>query len=397
MMKRNTLLSLLLALTALSCSTARKTVPTFADIDIVGAYHRAPVEWTPARFAPHVSFVDETGRERWLSEAFLFLEASDVKRGRLFSVSPDGLSAGKESWQDQLDFWLGEGGAVQNLDKAVGAAAERIGRPSRPRYVVITIPDPVMLENFRNKSSSTTYWGELDGRQVDFSDVNDQIAVCKWYIDEARRMFKALDCKYLSLAGFYILSEELHLSFGETETERLNHQYKRWETIIPAVAGYCHSSKEGLYWVPYHLAPGYKYWKELGIDMAWMQPNYYWDLKNPGRHPFDKTIGAIKEYGLGMELEFEYSAVTDVMKREKKGPDGSGRMIFDESDVPALKDRLREYFRKFKEAGLYGKVPLAIYSGSDALTQLALSPLPEDKELYLELCKFVADSPLRKK
>lgn len=381
--------------TLFSCTAQRKAVPDLADLDLVGAYHREPVDWTAERFGPHVSFVDENGKERWLSEGFLFQEAVDNKGGRIFCVSPSGRSADKASWERQLDLWLGADGAVAELDKACAAAAGRIGKPSRPRYVVITVPDPVMFEYFSDKSSSTDYWGAVDGRQLDFQDVNDQITAVKWYIDETRRRFDSLDCKYLELAGFYILSEELHLSFGETEIERLNHRYKRWETIIPAVAEYCHAAKEGLYWVPYHLAPGYKHWKELGFDMAAMQPNYYWDLKSPGAHPFDRTIEAIKEYGLGMEIEFEYSCVADIMKVEKKGPDGAGRLIFDESDVPALKDRLREYFTRMKASGLYGVAPIVIYSGSDALTQLATSSDPADHALYLELCHFIVESPLR--
>ena len=71
------------------------------------------------------------------------------------------------------------------------------------------------------------------------------------------------------------------------------------------------------------------------------------------------------------------------------------QMIFGEEDVPALKEQFRDYMRKFNEAGLYGMAPIALYSGSNALTQLATSTSPEDRELYLELCIFVVNNPLR--
>lgn len=388
-------------LSLLSCGTARKAgkdfeAPVYADMTLVGWHHRAPLGWTAERLAPHVSFIDADGSEHWLFESFLFIESQDVERHRIYSVAPSGLSADKESWTRLLDRWLGPDGDVKALDSAVGAAAGRIGKPSRKRAVIITIPDPVMLERFSDKKSSTTYWGEVDGRRLDFSDVADQIRASKWFIDEARARFASLKLKNLVLGGFYILSEDLPNAFGETPEERLNIQYKRWETILPAISEYVHASGEGLYWIPYHMAPGYKNWKQLGIDMAYMQPNYYWDLRRKGRHPFEKTLEAVRNYGMGMELEFEYTMVSDVMKVEKTGPDGDGAPAFTLADVPGLREMFRDYLRKFKEAGLYGTRPFALYSGTDALHQLAVSEDPDDRAMYLELCRFVLENPMKK-
>ena len=359
-------ISLIASLSLYACGAPVRTpeVPRFADLDLVGYYHREPRVWSAERFGPHVSFVDSAGQERWLFEAFLFIEAQDPVRGLTMSVAPEGHSARRASWEDQLQLWLGPDGGVAHLDQAVAEAAARIGDPPRKRSVVITVPDAIMLEHFADKASSTKYWGTLD-------------------------------CRYLSLDGFYVVSEDLPVAYGETEAERLNSAYKRWETIVPALSEYCHSAGQGLYWIPYHLAPGYRYWQRLGFDQVWMQPNYYWDLHRPETHPFDKTLEAVREYGMGMELEFEYSAVASVMRELGEGPDGSGKMVFTEADVPALKEQFRTYLRRFKEAGLYGVAPLALYSGSDALTQLATSPDPSDVALYREICTFIADSPLR--
>ncbi|MBQ3722634.1 MAG: DUF4855 domain-containing protein [Bacteroidales bacterium] len=395
------ILSVLFGLFVLfGCNAPTTTPPTpappfLADLDLVGYYHREPRVWDAARLAPHVSFVDSTGVERWLFGAFLFIEANDPVRNQTLCVSPAGHSAGKDSWEDQLMLWLGPEGSVAQLDKAVAAAAARIGDPPSKRHVVFAVPDAIMLEHFADKASSTKYWGAIGGRELDFADVKDQLAALYWYIDEARARFEALDCKYLDLAGFYVVSEDLPVAFGETEAERHNCQYKRWETIIPALSSYCHDAGQGLYWIPYHLAAGYKYWKRLGFDQAWMQPNHYWDLHKPGVHPFDKTLEAIQEYGMGMETEFEYSLVSSVMAEVKQGPDAAGKMVFSEADVPALKEQFREYMRRFKEVGLYGVAPIASYTGSNALTQLATSPCPEDIALYQEFCTFIADSPLR--
>ena len=354
------------------------------DADLVGYWHREPHAWDAGRFAPHVSWKSPDGSEHWLFEAFIFLEGQDYLTGRTFVISSSGKSATKAEWQRQLDLWLGEDCGVGALDKACADAAARIGEPPAKRKVIIGLPDPVMFETFADKKSSTTYWG--DG--LDFSSIEDRLKALDWYIGEVRARFKALAPKYLELDGFYITSEEIYLKWDID----VNCRYKNWEEIVPALSERCHSAGQKLYWVPYHMAPGHKFWKQIGIDQAWMQPNWYWDLKAGERHPFGKTLKAMQEYGLGMELEFEYSAVADQMKPGVKGPDGDGRLIFDPSDVPALQGRVREYMRRYREAGLMGKGSIALYSGSNALTQLATSPLAQDRNLYDDLCRFVLEN-----
>ena len=375
---------LLASLLVVSCHEAQSPSGprAFSDVTLVGYWHREPLRWDAVRFAPHVSWQAPDGSEHWLFEAFLFLEGVDRVHGKNLVLSPSGPSADKESWLYQLDLWLGDDGGVKELDKACEAAAHRIGEPRRKRGVIIGLPDAIMFETFGDKTSRTTYWG--DG--LDFARVEDRMKALKWYIDAARTMFDALQCGYLELAGFYITSEEIHLPYDVD----VNARYKNWEEIVPLLSEYCHAKGQGLYWIPYHLAPGYKHWKELGIDQAWMQPNWFWDLKEEGRHPFEKTLAAIEEADLGgMELEMEYSAVADQMKDGLQGPDGEGNLVFSGKDVPALQERVRQYMQQYKDAALFGHKSIALYSGSNAFAQLAASPLPEDRSLYDDICRFV--------
>lgn len=368
----------------LGCLPADADAPLLRDADLVGSWHREPYAWDAERFSPHVSWKSPDGSERWLFESFIFLEGQDYQSGRTFVISPSGLSARKVEWEKQLDLWLSKDCGVGALDKACAQAAARIGNPPSKRKVIIGLPDAIMFENFADKKSSTAYWG--DG--LDFARVEDRLKAVDWYIGEVRGRFAALGCRYLELDGFYITSEEIYLPYDID----VNCRYKNWEEIVPALAARLHSKGEKLYWIPYHMAPGHKYWKQLGIDQAWMQPNWYWDLKSGENHPFDKTLKAIKDGGMGMEIEFEYSAVADQMKPGVKGPGSGGRLIYDASDVPALQSRVREYLRRYREAGLMGKGSIALYSGSNALTQLATSPLPQDKALYDELCRFALEN-----
>ena len=381
-------------------------VPSFADVSLVtlGWHNSNPPAWTKERFASHVSYKDADGREQWLFDSFLCIDGWDPKRNLSYSITPDRYSATKDSWEDLLEAWLKAGGALSILDDAIDAAAARIGNPRQPRYVIMTIPDPVRYQYFGNPSSSTTYWGSLDGTVMDFSNTAYQIQACKWYMDQCRSRFNKLKLKHLKLAGFYILSEELHLdpafykAAGQTYTagkDDWNWQRKNWEIIVPALAEYAHSSMEGLWWIPYHLAPGYKVWRDLGFDCVFMQPNYYWDHDDVS-HPLSATEQALRAYRIGIELEFEYSLVASVMADGRSGPDGSGSPTFYLKDVPMLRQRVCDYMNMYKRTGLYGQIPIAVYSGTDAWNQLATSTDPEDREMFLELCSFISQSPLKK-
>ncbi len=384
MKKIPSIIALALAVVACKAPSEVQEPRKFTDISLVGYWHREPHLWDAARFAPHVSWKAPDGSEKWLFEGFLFVEGVDKVADKTYVLGP-GESADKISWQRQLDLWLGKDGGVTQLDKACAEAAARIGAPERKRGVIMGLPDAIMFQIFFDKTSSTTYWG--DG--LDFAKIEDRLTALHWYIDSAREMFEELDTEFLELSGFYITSEEIYLPYDID----VNCQYKNWEEIAPALAAYCHAAGEGLYWIPYHMGPGYKHWKELGIDQAWMQPNWYWDLRNPGAHPFENTIAAIQEADLsGMELEMEYSCVAYQMRNGTMGPDGDGRLVFTADDVPALQNRVRHYMQEYKDAGFYGKKSIALYSGTNALTQLALSPVAEDRALYNEICKFVIDN-----
>ena len=71
----------------------------------------------------------------------------------------------------------------------------------------MVLPDPVIHRHYIDTMSSTTYWGALDGRQLDFNRNEDRIAACKWYIDRVRERFARGSYEHIELAGFYWLRE----------------------------------------------------------------------------------------------------------------------------------------------------------------------------------------------
>ena len=159
------------------------------------------------------------------------------------------------------------------LEGAVKDASARLGAPPSKRKVIMVLPDPIIYKVYDGKGNgkgdpgSTVYWGELNGRKMDFSTAEDRIAAYKWYVDEVRRRFDLGNYQYIDLAGFYIISEEL-----VTPGDGWNHELKKSDEIIPPLAEYLHAINQSLNWIPYNRAAGYKKWQQLGVDYAICSP-----------------------------------------------------------------------------------------------------------------------------
>ena len=342
-----------------------------------GSHHRTPYLWDEERLTPYVTCTDSAGIERWLFDGFIFLEFQDTNRpdGRLYTYETGhlrdmGFAAGKEQWQELIDYWFAEGNGVNALEEVVARAAERIGKAPTRRKVIMVLPDPIIHKECIDVSTPTDYWGELNGRKMDFAKAEDRIVVYKWYINEVRKRFDQADYRYIELAGFYILSEELPIP-----GDGWNPEIKKWEEIIPPMTEYLHGLNECVAWIPYFEAAGYNRWRDFGIDYAYMQPNYYWDEE--GARPLSRFFTMVKGNDLGMEFEFEATILASDPESDK------------------YRTRFREYMAGARDNGIYGTRPLAYYQGTNAFYDLSVSENVLDQELYHEFCEFVINNPLR--
>lgn len=394
---------------------ARTSIPIPADMTLIPgpSSHRSPLAWDKERWSTHVSYTDEAGAEHWLFDSFLLIEGqqTDVygSSGYTYVLTESSVpSAPKELWQQLLDFWFNGGtfqwqesywgngidsfgrwytgrmvspppafsdGQLAALDACIRETAARIGTPPHKRYIIMGLPEPIYFQNYvasisNPSSGNTCYWGSIGGEEMDFSKLEHRIRACKWFIDATRAAFARKNYDYIELLGFYILPEVLSTTWRP--------QYKKYDELWPAVAEYLHGCNEGLFWIPYNMADGYKKWKDFGIDMAYMQPNYYWDEE--GKNPMSPTFSEINRLGMGLELEFEYSMV--------EGVNGA-------ASAQKYRARFDEYLQWAKSSGVYGTRPLALYSGTDAMHQLAVSNVQGDKEMYHKLCRFISGNPLR--
>lgn len=384
---------------------------TFADLDLLSGGHanKTPKNWDEDRLKPHVTFTDENGKEQWLHEAFLFIGGVDDRRNMVLCIDEGKKQSGDQlAWKDFADYWLADGGVLSELDKTIDNAISRIGAPAFKHKVVITMPDPIMLEYFHDKKSSTTYWGEAEGRQLDFNSTYDQVLAYKWYINYVREQWALASPEHIELAGFYILSEIL-----VAKPSGWNYNYKRWDKIIPYVSEYLHELKYTLNWIPYYQADGYDMTEQLGIDYTWIQPGKYWDYPERKTHKkWSWVFNTMDTYGHGMEIEFEgthgesgWSGYESGVPRTSASILETVRTDYDAQGTPKgspnpqaarNKQLLRDYMNEFRNAGYYGKARIATYSGTNAMYELATSPDRKDQEMYLEYCKFIVENPLRK-
>ena len=389
---------------------SRKEILSFADLDLLpgGVTSKTPNSWNEDRLKPHVTFTDEDGQEKWLHEGFLFIGSEDAQRGRIMCIAEGKNQSGnQDSWKDFADYWVKDGGVLDVLDMTIENAISRIGEPSFRHKVVMTMPDPIMLEYFYDKSSSTTYWGEAFGRQLDFNDTADQVLAYRWFIDYVREQWEKAAPRHVELAGFYILSEIL-----VAKPSGWNYKYKRWDKILPHVSDYLHEMKYGLYWIPYYQADGYDMTEELGIDYTWIQPNKYWDYpEKEQKKSWSWVFSTMNTYGHGMEIEFEGShgeagwsqyeagvarTSSSILETVRTDNDAQGTAKGKPNPQAARnKQLLRDYMNEFKKAGHYGKSRIATYSGTNAMYELATSPDEKDREMYLEYCRFIVENPLR--
>ena len=97
--------------------------------------------------ADYVSYVDRDGAEHWLFDGFLLLQIWDTKVENASEVTftpgmKDGNgnwlpSANQADWKKLVDYYFSEGNCIDAIDKAVGEAAKRLGKPAEKRQIII--------------------------------------------------------------------------------------------------------------------------------------------------------------------------------------------------------------------------------------------------------------------
>ena len=325
----------------------QKAPPNAADTVLIYQGGSGRLPWTPDQFKPYVSYSDpRDGHEKWLFDAFLFIEFRDFKR-TYSGTEGNGKwePADKRLWTQLLDRNFEPGHGVPALETWCAATEARLGAPLRPRQVILTLPDPV--EHYSN-------WGELDGRRLDFSVPADRLAACEWHIDQALKKWQALAPAHLTLAGFYFVPESIIPA---------NQQ------LLPQVAAKIHSLGLHFFWIPFWHSKLAGDWTSLGFDIASQQPNYFFHPDLP-EVQLQKACDFARDHNMGLEMEFDDRLITQ----------------------PATyAPRFEGYLNAFAHNGIKDTAAMSYYEGGGTILHLSRAGNPAIHAHYDRIAQWVVD------
>ncbi len=312
-----------------------------------GGTHR--IDWTKEQFKPYLTWTNpDTQKEEWLFDGFLFLEFKS-NTGHMYAKGYGAKPSNKEEQLWYLDRIFEKGKAVYALDEALGETIARLGQPPIPRRVVLTLPEPII---------GTENWGELDGKEINFDRVEDRIAAVKWFTDQLMAKWDEAGFKNVELAGFYWVAEEM----GDSD-----------QTLMKAIGEDIRSRGKRFYWIPWWSSPGSKVWQELGFDVAYQQPNYFFTLTVPDdRVKIACDFG--RDHGMGMEMEWDERIM---------------------SDTSNFARRMTGYLDGFEKAGVWETAAVAHYMAGHGMIALSQNEKPEVRALYERLCRILAARQLK--
>ena len=192
-----------------------------------------------------------------------------------------------EGWQKYIDNTFTEGYNIDALNTAVGQANEALGNSDYKVKVFLSIFRPNLKYD---DAGNLKVFGDIEGngKNEDFTKLNDRIKCLKWMIDENLKRFNEGNYENLELAGFYWLEEQISYDDAH-ELDMLDY-----------TVNYVHDMDYPLIWIPWYQAFGFYEWNVLGFDVACMQPNYFWRAYGN----FIKE-NAFSTKALGMCVEFE--------------------------------------------------------------------------------------------
>lgn len=323
----------------------QKAPPNTTDMVLIYQGGRQRPARSAEELAPYVSCTDSRDqKEKWLFDGFLFIEFINAKK-HAFEEGLKTPAADKADWEDLLDRNFESGHGLAALEQACAETESRIGKPLRPRQVVLTLPEPI---------EGATNWGALDGRTLNFSNQNDRVSAASWYLTNALARWQKLNPKYLHLAGFYFVPER---TLGSNPK------------FLPLIAEQIHQRDYKFYWIPYWWARGAGEWKQHGFDIAWQQPNHFFHPELPDSR-INEACEFARKHGMGMEFEMDERLIS---KPETFAP------------------RFDAYLKVFEAEGAKTNASIAYYEGGGTMLQLARSKNKDVRKYYDRLAQWVLD------
>lgn len=349
-MKKLKLLILFLSLLSLTAQAQPKKVypldPELMDMALIyqGGLHR--LDWTEEQITPYVVHTYADSTKSWFFDSYLFFEyVTYPTDGYGFGNKYGSKPATKTEWEWLLGRLFEKGKALDALNNVITKYKAEIGEPSFRHKIVIGLPVPC---------EGQTNWGSIDGTSLNFIFRSNQVTAASWYVDQVISRFAVANFSNLDLAGFYWV-DETTAKCGDLPKD---------------VASYIHSKNLKFYWIPYWNADGAFQWKDYDFDMAYYQPNHYFDKTIIDSRITDACRTA-RTYKMAVEMEFDSKA------------------LYNNTD--SYYSRFQAYIDKFETNGVFEKSSIAYYSGTRGLLDFANSTAPEDHVLLDRMAKHVKD------
>lgn len=293
-------------------------------------------------FKPLVTHTFADGHTDWFFPGFLFLEL-DYNQVT-FCPGFGKRNATRNDWERYLDQQFLANRGLKALDACITMCKNQLGEPPFRHKVVIGIPSPV---------KDNMDWGEVNGRKLYFNRANDRLIAAKWYIDNFIKRFAQAQIKNIDVEGFYWIDEST----------------KNAGDVIRPVADYIHSIGKRFYWIPYFNAPGRFSWRELGFDIAYLQPGYFFHPGKVDKSRIDEACKLARQNGMGLEFEIDQRHLE---KRDQ------------------FKGRAAAYLDAFDKNGVFENSAIAYYFSAKTVNMLASSKIQEDIALLDRWASFVA-------
>lgn len=319
-----------------------------SDMALIYAGGDTRPQWTVDEVMPYVVHTYTDGRKDWFFDAFLLLEFTSGSTGISFQNGGYGKHATKDDWD-----WLmkSQMKPLASIDSAISLGKKMLGEPRLRHKVVVSIPAAIKAQN--------RPFGKIDGREMDFSKDEDRLAAEKWAVKRIIELFNAAQFKNIDLAGIYWLEESLFTN----------------GPIMPQVNDWIFRHSLRSYWIPYYKNnEQFRFnWKEYGFDVAYQQPNYFFDRDVP-MSQLENACDESKRYGMALEMEFESQ--------------GKSRVQHDDPD--SYYDRLVDYLDVFEAKGVFAESAVAWYSGTKGFLDLARSTDAKNHEIADRMASIVA-------
>ncbi len=242
--------------------------------------------WEPTDFLPLLTHTDEaTGCvDGTMFTDFLFLALgilNESGEGRFLARNEKAPANWNEWVRYQNELFLCD----RNLD-ALCQAVQRSSLSSTNVWIALPYPNPQIFPSDPLRIRAVVEW------------------MCLFLENWSNRPLKCC----LNLKGFYWLQESLY-EYGGAFDDRL---------VMTEVNREIHACKENgvplqSIWIPYQLAHGWNEWRTLGFDLAFLQPNAYF---NPQRS-ISQAAASAYENDMGVMIEFDLAVTYDQSKREK--------------------------------------------------------------------------------